>query len=245
MIVHPPGGTTVLPARVSARLVPDVRLDEAIAIRRCALYRRAFQGSAVSYPATLLRLDAVANWFRCEGVTVDVTSGEEFDRAISARIAASQIVVHSGHGIALPSAVHVGVGRFVVSTIGQVAVLRANSGDRTVRLVVDATNRCPDALAAEALAHRRLGLIGLHYRVGHTDLAALATTVDELFAQMVRISRAHAVILSRLSLGDVDLADFADPPALRRAAELIDGVVEDGCARFRYPRPALTLSVRA
>jgi diaminopimelate decarboxylase len=69
--------------------------------------------------------------------------------------------------------------------------------------------------------------------------------VDELFAQMVRISREHAVMLTRLSLGDVDLADFADPPALRRAADLIDGVVEDGCARFRYPRPALTVSISA
>jgi len=114
-----------------------------------------------------------------------------------------------------------------------------------MRVLVDTTEQRPDVLAAEVAEQGRLELIGLHYRVGHTDLATLAATVDELFAQMVRISREHAVMLTRLSLGDVDLADFADPPALRRAADLIDGVVEDGCARFRYPRPALTVSISA
>jgi len=64
MIIHPPGGTTVLPARVSARPTPDLRLDEAIALRRCLLYRRAFRGSAVGCPGPLLRFDAVAKTYR-------------------------------------------------------------------------------------------------------------------------------------------------------------------------------------
>ena len=244
MIVHPPGGTTVLPARVSARPTPDLRLDEAIALRRCALYRRAFHGSAVGCPAALLRFDAVANWCRSEGVTVDVASGDEFDRATAAGIPAAQTVVHCRDHRVMRAAARTGAGRYLVDDTGQIAFLGAGLAAGPMRFVVDTTEQCPDVLAAEVAGHGRLELIGLHYRVGHTDLAALAATVDELFGQMVRISREHAVMLTRLSLGDVELADFADPPALRRAAELIDGVVEDGCARFRYPRPALTLSIR-
>ena len=245
MIIHPPGGTTVLPARVSARPTPDLRLDESIALRRCVLYRRAFRGSAVGCPGPLLRFDAVANWCRFEGVTVDVASGDEFDRATAARIPAAQTVVRCRDHRVMRAAAHAGAGRYVVDDIDQIARLRMGLAANPMRVLVDTTEQRPDVLAAEVAEHGRLELIGLHYRVGHTDLAALAATVDELFAQMVRISREHAVMLTRLSLGDVDLADFADPPALRRAADLIDGVVEDGCARFRYPRPALTVSISA
>ena len=36
---------------IGARLVTDVRLDEAIALRRCAIYRTAFRGTSIGYPA--------------------------------------------------------------------------------------------------------------------------------------------------------------------------------------------------
>jgi hypothetical protein len=46
-----------------------------------------------------------------------------------------------------------------------------------------------------------------------------------------------------LSVGDVDLTDSeVDPRKLRRVAQTINEVIEDACIRFRYPRPALTVS---
>ena len=59
---------------IGARLATDVRLDEAIALRRCAMYHTAFRAVAVGYPAEAMRVDAIAGWMRRQGVTVDVAS---------------------------------------------------------------------------------------------------------------------------------------------------------------------------
>ena len=53
-----------LGARLDAK--PLALIDEAVALRRCALYRKAFKGIAISYPATLLEFDALAAWIRRE-----------------------------------------------------------------------------------------------------------------------------------------------------------------------------------
>jgi len=68
-------------ARLDAK--PLALVDETVALRRCALYRKAFKGIAVSYPAALLEFDALAAWIRRERVTVDVTNAGELDRAIA------------------------------------------------------------------------------------------------------------------------------------------------------------------
>ena len=80
-----------LGARLDAK--PFALIDEAIALRRCALYRKAFKGIAISYPATLLEFDALAAWIRREQVTVDVTNAAELNRAIAARIDPMHIVM--------------------------------------------------------------------------------------------------------------------------------------------------------
>ena len=52
---------------VGAHLAADVRLEEAIALRRCAMYRNAFRGTAIAYPAKAMRLEAIAGWMRRGG----------------------------------------------------------------------------------------------------------------------------------------------------------------------------------
>jgi hypothetical protein len=64
-----------------------------------------------------------------------------------------------------------------------------------------------------------------------------------MIAEMAGISRKFGGVLSRLSVGDVGLTDGeVDPRSLRRVAQTINEVVEEACIRFRYPRPALTVS---
>ena len=128
MIVHAVGGTVVSPVHANMRLTVDERLDGTVALRRCALQCSVFKGSAVSFPAELLRFDAVADWIRRHGVTVDVTRTEELDRVLRAGVAASHVVMQSAGGGADPvhHAVVAGVGRFIVDSSEHIAVLKGS-----------------------------------------------------------------------------------------------------------------------
>ena len=95
------------------------------------------------------------------------------------------------------------------------------------------------------IADRRVCLDGLHYVTDGADIAGLSEILFGMIAEMALISRRRAEVMSRLSVGDVDLTDMDDDPrSLRRVAETIDEIVEEACVRFRYPRPALTISPR-
>jgi diaminopimelate decarboxylase len=93
------------------------------------------------------------------------------------------------------------------------------------------------------MVDRRVQFHGLHYRAGGADLTGLADIISAMIAEMAGITRKWGGVLSRLSVGGVDLTDGEiDPRGLRRVAQTINEVVEEACIRFRYPRPALTLS---
>ena len=243
MIIHELGGAAVSPVRATMRLTVDERLDETITLRRCALQRSVFKGSAVSFPAEVLRFDAVADWIRRHGFPVDVTCAEELDRVLRAGIAASHVVMQCAGGAADPvqHAVVAGVRRFIIDSSEHLAVLERSFAKRPHPVMVDASSF--DRLAGEAAAHSRLDLVGLHCRLGGVDVAGLPEIVVETMATMACFNRKHGVVLSRMSLGDVDLTQIGgNPRGLHRVAEMIDDAVVEGCERFRCPRPALTLS---
>jgi diaminopimelate decarboxylase len=223
---------------------PLTLLDETVALRRCALYRKAFKGIAVSYPAELLEFDALATWIRRERVTVDVANAGALDRALAVGIDPMHIVMHP-HGRAVApirSAVNAGAARFVVGASRQIAIL-AESAERIQRVVVDLTDHAGDTLASEVLAHRGLELIGLHCRVDDPDDAIGAVKLRKMIEKMARIRRNHGVLLTRISLAGMDVGEHSlELGILRRVAEAIGEVVGEACARHRYPRPALTVS---
>ena len=240
MITHTIDG--VVRPRVARHIAADTRLDTALALRQCALYRKAFRGTAVAYPADALRLDAVSSWIRDHGVTVDIASMAELDLVKSAGIHATRAVMHC-HGEVSVAIRRAALARFVVDSGEQVGELADNPLARTQRVVVDAA--VSEELAAQVAAHRRLELVGLHCRVGSTEIRELGENVEELIGTMAWISRNHGMVLSRVSLGDVDVTDCEDDlRGLRRVAKTIAQAVEDGCVRFRYPRPAMTVSPR-
>ena len=223
---------------------PRALVDETVTLRRCALYRKAFKGIAVSYPAALLEFDTLAAWIRRERVTVDVTSAGELDRAIAAGIDPTHIVMHPQGRAAAPirGAIIAGAARFVVGSSQQVAVL-AESTEQKQRIVIDATDGSACGLASEVLAHRGLDLIGLHCKLDEPDEVIGAVKLREQIAEMSWIRHEHSVLLTRISAEGLHIAEHClAPRILRGVAEAIGEVIGDACARHRYPRPALTLS---
>lgn len=217
-------------------------LNKAIALRRCAMYRNAFRGVAISYPAMAMRLDATAGWMRRQGVTVDVTDVDDLDWTAIAGIHPSHVVMHGVDEVSGPIALGYGVSRVIVDSAEQVALLEKMAA-RPQAVLVDVTDACQDAVA---MADSRVVIDGLHCRADHADVADLAEIVFGLIAEMARVSEARATVLSRLSVGDVDLTGWDhDPRTLRGVAETIDEAVEEACVRFRCPRPGLTVSPRA
>lgn len=219
-------------------------VDQAVAFRRCALYRNAFRGAAVSYPAALLEFDAVATWIRRHGVPVDVTTAGEFGRAVAVGINPMRIVMHcgDGHAALIRRAVDARVGRFVVSSTEQIAVLAGNA-ERIQRVVIDAKDETVTGLASEVLAHGPLDLVGLHCSLDDPDDPIGVLKLRRAIQDMSRIRRERGVILACVSAGDMDVGNWGHQPhLLRRVAEAIAEVVGDACAQYRHPRPAVTIS---
>lgn len=242
MITHTVDGVLRPRIAVARHVAVDTRLNEAIALRRCALYRKAFRGLAVGYPADALRLDAVASWIRGRGVTVDAASIDQLDLLRMVEIDSSQVVMHC-HGEVPISIRRTALSRFVVNTGEQIAELADNPLARRHHVVVDQARS--DEFASEVLSHPRLALVGLHTRLDGAELGDLAESVVSMIATMARIRRTHAVLLSSVSISGVDVADMqGDLRSVCRVAGAVDQAVEDGCVRFRFPRPALTVSPR-
>ena len=212
------------------------------AVVRCTATRSRARRSATR--PRLLGFDALAAWIRRHGVTVDVTTADELDRAMAAGIDPMRIVMHPGDEAAasIRRGVNAGAARFVVGSSRQIAIM-ADSADRIQRVVVDATDHAGGALASEVLTHPELDLIGLHCNLDDPDDAIGAVKLRQMVAEMSRIRREHNVLLTRVSLAGMDVGEhWLEPRILRRVAEAIGEVIGDACARHRYPRPALTVS---
>ena len=220
----------------------DPRLNEAVALRRCALYRKAFRCAAVSYPADVLRLDAPAEWIRRHGVAVDVDDIDGLGLALSAGVVPQRIIMHASDPavVAMVRAGEAGAGRFVVNSHAQVGILAGPASHR-LRVLVDVTTDDTDALVAAVVAGVGLDMIGVHRRLRSGDDGRAA--VRAMIATMRGISQQHKVIPARLSLGDVDAADWGCAPTdLPAIAAAVDEAVEDGCIAGRFPSPAVNVS---
>ena len=176
-------------------------------------------------------------------------SYDDLALALSVDIPASRIVMHDDGITAAPirCAVNAGVGRLVVACCHQVAVL-GSCAQRPQRVLVDVTTDCATTAAATAAAvsaRRQLNLIGLHAGLTPTaDSTDYADVVEQMIGQMADIRREHDVILTRVSLAGG--AALSSTPAgvgeLRALAAALDDALDEGCARFRFPRPALILA---
>ena len=224
----------------------DVGVDGAVAVRRCAQYRKAFRWAAVSYPVDVLSLDAPSAWIRRHGVSVDVGDGDELEKALSAGIDPLRVIMHqSGPQVApVRAVVDAGLGRFVVNSSTNVAVLAATASRRQRVLVQVMADRPVEGLAQDVIASDRLNLIGLHRCLtpGEPGAAAVVATIGA----MQRIAKQHGVIPARLSLADVDVADWGrNAVDLAEISDAIGDAIETGCIAARCGRPAVNVAPSA
>ncbi|OBB31129.1 hypothetical protein A5792_17285 [Mycolicibacterium peregrinum] len=220
---------------------PSALLDEAVVLRRCALWRSAFKRFSVSYPAELLSFEPVAVWMRRHRITVDVVTAAEFNLALASGIRSAQLVMHPRNAAAIACA-GTGLPARLVVDAAQQAVAVALGAQRNEHVLVGAGREMP-SVVAEVLRHQQLDLVGLHCTADPSCDALGLGALRTALADMAMIRRRHAVLLSRISLAGFDGGLFTlHPRALRRVADALGEVVEEQCARYRFPRPALTVS---
>lgn len=234
-----------LPTRsdhAAAAPAPVAPADENIVLGRCAQYRDGFKGSAVSFPAALLRFATVRNWIRRHRVAVDVTTGPELARAVVAGIGPGRVVVHSRDGIGelTRRAVSVDSARFVVGSSRHVSRLAAHARTRQ-RVLIDARAEDIGGVASDVLAHKELDLVGLHCRLAIGDVVG-GLQLSRAIGEMSWIRRRYGVLVTQISLADLDVGERCERWVLRRVYGAISEVIDDACARHRFPRPALTLA---
>jgi hypothetical protein len=217
-------------------------VDETVVLRRCAQYRDGFKGTAVSFPAALLRFATTRDWIKRHRVAVGVTTDGELAQAVVAGTEPRRIVVHPRDGSGEPTrrAVDINPGRFVVRSSRHVSRLAAHTRTRQ-QVLIDTTAEDVSDLASDVLAHKELDLVGLHCRLEPGDVVG-ALTLSRAIGEMAWIRRRYDVLVTHISLADLDVGQRCERWVLRRVSGAISEVIDDACARHRFPRPALTLA---
>lgn len=162
--------------------------------------------------------------------------------ALRAGLPASRVAAHCRDVEAVDAAAGAGVGRFVIGGWSEVLLL-ASRRAAAHRVVVDVSEGTGESLAASLMSLGRLDVVGLRCRVSDTDAEA-AEAVRGMIEEMARLRRAHGVILTRACLSGYGRGDCG-PEELRRGLHHLQLAAEEACARLRYPRPALVLSLDA
>lgn len=152
---------------------------------------------------------------------------------MSAGIAPRRMIFHcaGATGRTIHDAIGLGVGQFIVDSESAVAMLGA-CADRPQHVLVDVTSGAPDWLLKAVLAEERLSMTGLYSELGYPEAALL-----RVLEHMADVRSRHGILLSRV--GVVVRGGHALP--IESMAEAIGDAIDEGCARFRLQRPALTV----
>ena len=164
---------------------------------------------------------------------MDARSPQGISFAMSAGIAPRRTIFHcaGATGKTIHDAIGLGVGQFIVDSESAVAMLGA-CADRPAHVLVDVTSGPPDSLFKAVLAEERLLMTGLYSELGYpvdAVLRMLENTADVRASYRVLISRIGVVMRGGQS---------TSPQCL---AEAIGDAIDAGCARYRLPRPALSV----
>jgi diaminopimelate decarboxylase len=202
-------------------------------IVRCSQWHRAFRNADICYPATLLALPAAANWVYDRGCEVDARSPQGISFALSAGIAPVRVILHctGATGRTLYDALSLGVGQFIVDSENAAAMLGA-CAHQTQHVLVDVTSGAPGWLFKSVLAEERLTMTGLYSELGYPE-----DGVTRMLEHLSDVRSRHGMLLSRI--GIAIRGGHSSP--VEAVAERVLGAIDEGCARFRLPRPALTV----
>ncbi|MET0474211.1 MAG: hypothetical protein ABW001_06175 [Mycobacterium sp.] len=201
------------------------------------LLRRVISSAGCGVPAGALDDRSLAAWVREHGIAVTAHDDDELDLLRYNAIRPTQIIFRCGTTTAaIRRAVDLGVFRFIVSSEHQIIRL-GECAQRTKYLYLDDHSPL-------LLGNRRLKVIGLHGDVDDSGgVVEWASAAERLLCRTALLrtcgSPTTRIMLSGGST-DVWLDDGA--PQLSAIAGAVDEALVDGCARWRLPRPAVTLA---
>ncbi len=198
--------------------------------------RRLLPLAGCGLPATSLRDPSVAAWVRAHGVTVYAGDGDELAMTGLCGVRPKQVVLRCG-GSAAPivGALDLGVNRFVVSCERHVDVLMACARHDTY---VHVDDECP-AVVGEGC----LDVIGLHCEVAASGPLDWGAAAERLLGRIAQL-RTDGSALTRISLTGGPVAAWidGDKAELKAIAAAVDDAIDEGCARWRLPRPSVTFA---
>jgi diaminopimelate decarboxylase len=248
---------------------PTYVVDEADFRARIRGYRAALPGVELVYAGEALLSTAVAGWAAAEGAGVDVCSVGELATALAGDVPPSQIILTGNAKTAgeLDNAVAAGVGRIVIDTPNEIALLAGRVRRRQrvlVRVIPDVdtdtvSTGVLDQKFGFALANGEaaraikrvldqpwLELVGLHCQLGSqlTDAGLYGEAVRQMIAVMAEVRDRHQVVLSELNLGGGHAIPYmsGDPElSLRALGAVIDAALGSACAEYEYPPPKIVI----
>lgn len=196
--------------------------------------RRVLPRAGCGLPAALLTDPLVSAWVRAHGVTVHARGGDELALVRGSGVAPEQVVWRCGAtAVSISGALTSGVTRFVACTEHHLEVLAAFSGG-TAAVHLDLG--CPVAGAD------MLGVIGMHCEIRSSEPDDWAAAAGRLLGRLASL-RSRGAEVTRISLlgGSATPWLRADKQELTSIASAVDEAIDDGCARWRLARPAVTL----
>jgi diaminopimelate decarboxylase len=251
---------------------PSCVVDEADFRARIRAFRAALPDAHLVYAAKALLSTAVAEWAATEGAGVEVCSGGELAIALAGEVAPSRIILNGDAKTAgeLDDAVAAGVGRIVIDSPSEIALLATRVGRRQrvlIRVIPDIDIQGHRAISAgmldqkfgfalaggqaagavkRALDQPGLDPVGLHCQLGSqlTEAALYGEAIRQMIALMAEVRDRHQVVLTELDLGGGYAVPYlgGDPELAPAAlATVIDTALESACAHYNYPRPQIII----
>ncbi|ORW48756.1 diaminopimelate decarboxylase [Mycobacterium paraense] len=248
---------------------PSYVVDEEDFRARIRNYRAALPGAEVIYAGRALLSAAVAGWAADEGAGVDVCSGGELATALTGEVPPSRIILSGNAKTAgeLDDAVAAGVGRIVIDTPNEIALLAGRVRRRQrvlIRVIPDIDAGAVSAGVLDqkfgfALAGGQaygavkrvldqpwLDLVGLHCQLG-SQLAGVGLygeAIRQVIALMAQVRDRHGIVLDELNLGGGHAVPYrsGDPELDPRAlGAVIDATLQSACTKYGYPRPRIVI----
>jgi diaminopimelate decarboxylase len=241
---------------------PAYVVDEEDFRARIRGYRAALPGVELIYAGRALLSAALAGWAAEESAGVEVCSSGELATALTGEVPPSNIVLNGTAKSAgeLDDAVAAGVGRIVIDTPNEIALLAGRVRRRQrvlIRVIPDVEGGdqkfgfdLPGGHAACAvrrlLGEPWLDLVGLHCQLGSqlTDVGLYGAAIRQMLALMAAVRDRHHVVLTELSLGGGHAVPYraGDPEFDPRAfGKVIDTALQSACAEHDYPRPRIVI----
>jgi diaminopimelate decarboxylase len=189
-------------------------------------------------PVAALRDPSVAAWVRTHGITVFACGDDELGVVQASGMRPAQVVLRCGPVTeTLRGAVALGVTQFIVSTDRHVDVLAACAQEKAMSV-------CLDDHGPVVIGERRLNVIGIHCDVDDSNGALEWGAVAERLLCRIALMRTCGLPLTRISLAGGSATTWlaGGSQELTTIASAVDDALDEGCARWRLPRPAVTLA---